>query len=46
MTSPIRLSDVIDVLATPEEAAEYEAVRYAAGPMLVYILGSLTPESA
>jgi hypothetical protein len=46
MTSPIRLSEVIDLLATPEEAAEYEAVRYAEGPILVYILGSPMPETA
>jgi hypothetical protein len=44
--SPVRLSDVIDLLATPEEAAEYEGVRYAAGPTLVFILGPSTPESA
>jgi hypothetical protein len=46
MTSPIRLSEVIDLLATPEEAAEYETVRYAAGPILVYILGASMPETA
>jgi hypothetical protein len=40
MTSPVRLSDVIDLLATPEEAADYALVRYAAGPVLIFWPGS------
>jgi hypothetical protein len=33
--SPVRLSDVLDLLATPEEAEQDALVRYAAAPVLI-----------